>query len=375
MRASIAAESAGIPSVSLVCEGFVKQAAATGRGHGYDGLPLAVMPGHVDAQSAEAMLSNLREVAIDQLVTGLTEAVGSGAAETAEPTALDVAASGTIDEINRTFVARGWSDGSPIIPPTREPRRAVHRDHGTRSVATDQDRSVVGREVTMWSIAVKRGDGRLSTRAPAGPDRAGRDPGRPAVRRRALRQHDGCRRTDRARRPVVTDLGFNHGQGALREGTRANTTVGRWLRCTCATCSASPPTSTTRPPSGTRAKSCSPRTWLPWPTSDGSPCGRLRLRSLRRRRDDRAHQQRRCSSAASSAPRPRRSCPTSPTASPASRAGTSPTCTASGAASTGRCSCSRRCWLACSAERGGARSRFRWRCSNTPASRRGSSRS
>jgi hypothetical protein len=30
--------------------------------------------------------------------------------------------------------------------------------------------------------------------------------------------------------PVVDELGFNHGPGALRDGSPANTTVGRWLR-------------------------------------------------------------------------------------------------------------------------------------------------
>ena len=81
MRASIAAEAAGVPSVSVVCEGFVKQAAATGRGHGFDGLPLAVLPGHVDAQSSEVMLANVRDVAVGQVIAGLTELVAVGDAQ------------------------------------------------------------------------------------------------------------------------------------------------------------------------------------------------------------------------------------------------------------------------------------------------------
>ena len=105
MRASIAAEAAGVPSVSVVCEGFVKQAAATGRGHGFDGLPLAVLPGHVDAQSSEVMLANVRDVAVGQVIAGLTELVAVGDGEADEPSALDVAASGSIDEIYRTFLA------------------------------------------------------------------------------------------------------------------------------------------------------------------------------------------------------------------------------------------------------------------------------
>jgi len=208
MRASIAAESAGIPSVSVVCEGFVTQAAATGRGHGYNGLPLAIMPGHVDAQSVDVMLSNLRDVTVDQVIAGLTEAVSSSEPETQEPTTLDVAASGTIDEINRTFIAKGWSDGSPIIPPTRdrvEQFIAVTAHDPWRRIGIAPSS---GRDVTIWSIAVNA-------------VMAGCEPAHLPVLIAVAMIIDG---------PSSVDLGFNHGQGAMRDGHPANTTIGRWLR-------------------------------------------------------------------------------------------------------------------------------------------------
>ncbi len=230
MRASIAAESAGIPSVSLVCEGFVKQAAATGRGHGCDGLPLAVMPGHVDAQSAESVLSNLREVAVDQVIAGLTEAVSHGQAETEEPTALDVAASGTIDEINRSFIARGWSDGSPIIPPTQdrvEQFIAVTAHDPWRRIGVTPSS---GRDVTIWSIAVN------AVMAGCEPAHL---PVLIAVAEILVDPHYGAEHSGNTTGadalmivdgPSSVDLGFNHGQGAMRDGHPANTTIGRWLR-------------------------------------------------------------------------------------------------------------------------------------------------
>ena len=58
MRASVVAEAAGVPSVSLVCEGFERQASATGRGVGFDALPLGVLRGHVDAQSYDEMIGS-----------------------------------------------------------------------------------------------------------------------------------------------------------------------------------------------------------------------------------------------------------------------------------------------------------------------------
>ena len=68
MRASIAAERVGIPSVSILCEGFEQQALATGRGMGFDGLAVAATVGHVDAQDTTTMIANFRDVTIDRIV-------------------------------------------------------------------------------------------------------------------------------------------------------------------------------------------------------------------------------------------------------------------------------------------------------------------
>ncbi len=271
MRASIAAESAGIPSVSLVCEGFVKQATATGRGHGYDGLPIAVMPGHVDAQSADVMLSNLREVAVDQVITGLTEAVSNGEAETEEPTALDVAASGTIDEINRTFIARGWSDGSPIIPPTRD-----RVEQFITVTAHDPWRRIgiapsSGRDVTIWSIAVNAVMAGCEPAHPARTDCSRRDPRQPALRRRTLREHDRRRRADDHRRPLLgrPRLQPRPGRDARRSPSQHHD---RSLAAAVSAQRVRVHARRTRQ-SHVRelgAMSYSPKTWRPSPTSDGS---------------------------------------------------------------------------------------------------------
>ena len=53
LRASEACERAGVPSSSLVCEGFLGQAAATSIGLGMPNLPVATIVGHTGAQSIE----------------------------------------------------------------------------------------------------------------------------------------------------------------------------------------------------------------------------------------------------------------------------------------------------------------------------------
>ncbi len=230
LRAAIAAEAAGIPSVSIVCEGFEGQAAATGRGHGFDGMALAVTVGHVDAQSADVMADNFVSHTVDEVVAGLTGADEQQDGGNAEPGALDIAASGNIDEINRFFVANGWTDGNPIIPPTKERVEAFLIDSGhdpwkTLGVATSS-----GRDLTVWSIAV---NAVMAGCAPEhlpvllaitevladpvyGAEHSGNTTGADA-----LIIIDG---------PNAANLGFNPGPGAMREGAHANTAVGRWLR-------------------------------------------------------------------------------------------------------------------------------------------------
>lgn len=233
MRAAIAAERAGIPSVSIVCEGFAGQARATGRGYGYDQLALAQTVGHVDAQSSAEMIANFRGTTLDQIIDGLVgpDAETTGG-EPAEPSALDVVLAGSIDEINAAFLARGWSDGHPIIPPTIERVEQFLEPLGHDPWKVLGVASSSGRDVTVWSVAVN------AVMAGCAPEvlpillaatNALLDPAYGV-------EHSG--NTTGADALIVlsgpgsVERRFNHGAGALREGTHANTSVGRWLRLT-----------------------------------------------------------------------------------------------------------------------------------------------
>lgn len=235
MRASIAAESVGIPSVSIVCDGFAGQANATARGMGYDGLPVATTVGHVDAQSADEMIANFIAVTVDDIVNGLQ--VGNVSAEVPgrpasneEPAALDTVASGTIDEIHERFLAEGWTDGHPVIPPTRARVERFLDGSGHDPWKTLGVASSSGRDLTIWSIAVN------GVMAGCKPEHLPvliamaevlADPAYGA-------EHSG--NTTGADALVVVSgpnteaLGFSSGPGAMREGANANTSVGRWLR-------------------------------------------------------------------------------------------------------------------------------------------------
>ena len=219
-----------MPSVSLVSPGFERQALATGRGLGFDGMRLAVLDAHPDGLTADELVGGFVAHTVAQVVAGLTVENPVEAATSSEPTALDVVASGTIAELHDLFCERGWSDGLPFIPPTRtavEAFIAVTGHDPWRSLGTARPS---GREITVWSVAVNGvmagcrpehlpvllAVAEILAGAQYGVEHSGNTTGADA-----LMVLSG---------PVVEELGFHHGPGAHREGHRANATVGRWLR-------------------------------------------------------------------------------------------------------------------------------------------------
>ena len=221
--------------MSLVCEGFERQAAATARGLGFDGLPLASMRGHVDSQSYDDMIASFIEHTVPQVIEGLTRLVDDGDAGIAEPftlelAALEVAATGTIDELNVLFAERGWSDGLPFVPPTRDRVEAFIIPSGHDPWRVVGVARPSGRDITVWSVAVN------GVMAGCRPEHL---PVLLAIAEVLADAHYGVEHSGNTtgadalvvlNGPVIGDLGFNHGQGALREGAAANTTVGRFVR-------------------------------------------------------------------------------------------------------------------------------------------------
>jgi hypothetical protein len=229
LRASAAAEEAGVPSVSLTCEGFIGQAATTATGLGLPGLPVAIVPGHVDVQTVDELRANVLGVTVEGVIQGLT-AAPEKAAELVEPEPGEVVFEGTPDEINRFFYENGWSDGLPIVPPTAARveafLKATDRDAGEELGVLLPDR----RSATVRSVAI---NGVMAGCRPEympvlvalveamadpryGVEHSGNTPGA-----ETLIVVNG---------PIIRRLGFNYQQGALRDGFQANTSIGRFWR-------------------------------------------------------------------------------------------------------------------------------------------------
>jgi hypothetical protein len=229
LRASAVAEEAGVPSVSLTCEGFLGQAATTATGLGLPSLPVAIVPGHVDVQTVDELRANVLGVTVDGVVQGLTSATEK-AVDPVEPEAGDVVFEGTFDEINRFFYENGWGDGLPIVPPTSARVDAFLR-HARRD--PDEELGILlpdRRSATVRTVAI---NGVMAGCRPEympvlialieamadpryGVEHSGNTPGA-----ETLVIVNG---------PVIRRLGFNYQQGALRDGFQANTSIGRFWR-------------------------------------------------------------------------------------------------------------------------------------------------
>jgi hypothetical protein len=222
-------EEQGVPSVSLTCEGFLGQATTTAAGLGMPNLPVALVPGHVDVQSAEELRRNVLEITVGAVIEGLTVAPAE-ATPRVEPSPTEIVFEGTADEVDRLFYENGWSDGLPIIPPTEarvgEFLRFTEMDPDEElGVLLPDKRSATVRTVAvngvmagcrpeympvLLALVAAMADPRY------GVEHSGNTPGA-----ETLIILNG---------PIIRELGFNDRQGALRDGFRANTTVGRFWR-------------------------------------------------------------------------------------------------------------------------------------------------
>jgi hypothetical protein len=229
LRASAIAERAGIPSVSIVTTPFMQQAAVVCKGVGLPSLPIAEYPGVPMTDGSDAVAKKV-EMLLPEIIAGLSGARDIARTATAEPSPHDVVFRGTLDEIQERFHANLWTDGLPIIPPTRE---RVERFLARTRRDPDE---VIGRLLpenriaTVWSIAVN------GVMAGCRPEympvliaivEAIADP---IFRAEDAGSTPGWEPLVIVSGPVVRRLDFNHGQGVMRVGRQPNTSVGRFLR-------------------------------------------------------------------------------------------------------------------------------------------------
>lgn len=119
----IVAEKLGIPCVMIAAPSFVAQAKAVARTNGIPVQRVAEYPGAFAAHTSEELVANTQNVLWPQLVKGLTSPISKAEQDQnalAQGVGKAVAYAGSYEDVNAYFNAQGWSDGLPVVPPTKE---------------------------------------------------------------------------------------------------------------------------------------------------------------------------------------------------------------------------------------------------------------
>ena len=120
MGSCIAAEHEGIPSVMIAAPGFTEQAKFAGHAAGVPVPRVAEYPGAFSSHSRDELLENTRKVLWPQIEKALTKPLSDKELSKDTSKKRDgVVFKGSLDQVNAYFAEQGWSDGLPVMPPTR----------------------------------------------------------------------------------------------------------------------------------------------------------------------------------------------------------------------------------------------------------------
>ena len=229
LRAAALIEKLGIPTASIIGSGFLKQAEVVSKGLGVP-LAIGVYPGAPMVDSEAELIRKVEESLAPGLLEGLIGKIQILENEDEQPDIKKVVFSGTLDEVQDYFYQKMWTDGLPIIPPTKQ------RVESFLSFTDRLPEEVIavlpqeGREASIESIAVT---GVMSGCKPEYMPiliaiiEAMSDP---VFRIQDCGSTPGWEPVVIIGGPIIKELDFNFGQGMMRFGRKSNTSIGRFVR-------------------------------------------------------------------------------------------------------------------------------------------------
>ena len=225
-------EHAGYPSVSVISTAFLKQAAVVAKGLGLPDMAIAEYPGVPMTDSTEELRRKVVEQLLPQIIDGLSRPVTmkSSAVADEEPAPRDIVFRGTLDAVQQHFYDNFWSDGLPVIPPTlaRIDQFLTFTDRAPDDIIGPCPPA--NRQATVWNVAVN------GVMAGCRPEymplliaviEAVVDP---VYKVEDAGSTPGWESLIVVNGPIAHELELNHGQGVMRPGKQANTSIGRFLR-------------------------------------------------------------------------------------------------------------------------------------------------
>jgi hypothetical protein len=153
-HAAVLAERSGIPAVIVTNPGFDEQARTMARDAGIPSLQVALYPDPFDLETDAQLREKTLALVVPRVIEVLTRPLPATSASPLKRDPAEVAFVGSVDDTNRYFADRGWSDGLAITPPTRERVEAflAYTDHAAGDpIAVLPPANL---QATPWNIAV-----------------------------------------------------------------------------------------------------------------------------------------------------------------------------------------------------------------------------
>ncbi len=229
LRAAAVVERMGVPTASIIGSGFLKQAEVIVKGLGVP-LGIGVYPGAPMLDSDVELKRKVEEVLAPGLLKALIGDEPVEADSAIEPEPGTVVFSGDYDAVQDHFYKNLWTDGLPVTPPTRERVDAFLKFTDRQPEDVLRVIPQEGREASILSIAVN------GVMAGCRPEYmpvlvaivdALCDP---RYRVEDSGSTPGWEPVVIVNGPIVKELDFNYGQGVMRVGRQANTSIGRFVR-------------------------------------------------------------------------------------------------------------------------------------------------
>jgi hypothetical protein len=235
MRAAAIIERTGIPAVAVGSAHFEVLGRTIAEVMGTPYVPIVSYPGVPLSDTSEEFSRKATEVVAPAVVDALTSQPdrslgGDETARTEDRTSTNIVFRGSLDDVHDFFSARSWTDGLPIVPPTRE-RVEAFLGHSDRPL--DEVLGVLlpaRQEATVWNVAV---NGVMAGCAPPYMPlllAAVECIADPSFRIEEAGSTPGWEPIVIVSGPMARELDFNAETAVLRIGRRANSTVGRFLR-------------------------------------------------------------------------------------------------------------------------------------------------
>jgi len=223
-------EARGIPAVVLGTDAFLSLARAQAAKHGLPHLPVSLVA-HPIGGVDPALVRGKAEAIVDGVLAGLTRDPAPPARLRPAAGAAMTEAPDDLDAFQAWAVAERWSDGLPVLPPTRE---RLDRMLGARAA---RRREVVATLAPLDGAATLEAIAINAALAGAGPEHlpvifaAVRAIADPAFNLNAIQTTTHpCTPLLIVNGPIAGRLGISGGPNALGNGHRANAVIGRAVR-------------------------------------------------------------------------------------------------------------------------------------------------